>query len=278
MTKTRDGSKLSSLTSHLSPLKQFTLIELLVVIAIISILAGMLLPALGKVKQTAHTINCANNFKSIGTAMSMYLGDNRDFYPMAYRPNSDVCYSVWTSNHPNNPVSFIAPYLKHNVETAVGGVRIGYSTEAAWDLGTSQLACPSFDVTRWQSDPKGTVRYSYASNSYIFDPVGIGMAAKYRVNFTNPYHPSRVMMALDSAGKTHGFKSDSSQDVHFAYRHAKATNVLFCDTHVATLKQQQIPHGDSSAPGYVNNAAYTYFWRARNEEVGGIRTFDVGTY
>ena len=266
----------SSFISHTSNLKRFTLIELLVVIAIIAILAGMLLPALGKVKSTAHTIQCANNCKTFGTALTMYLGDNNDFYPMAVRPSSEVCYSIWTSNHSDNPVTFIAPYLHHNLATNVGAVRRGYTAGSEW--GPSPLACPSFDESRWQSDAKGTVRYTYASNSYMFDPAGIGLAAKYRVNFTKPYHPSRVMMALDSAGKTYGFKSDSSQSENFHYRHSKGINVLFADTHVATLKQGQIPHGDSTAPGYINNSAYTYFWRARNEVVNGIQTFDVGTY
>lgn len=59
------------------------MIELLVVIAIIAILAGLIMPALSKARESGRRAVCLNNLKQIFLGLSMYVQDNEGYYPVA---------------------------------------------------------------------------------------------------------------------------------------------------------------------------------------------------
>lgn len=83
---------------------EFTLIELLVVVAIIAILAGMLLPTLGRARDMAKGVSCIANLKQLGVTWNLYAEDNKGYIVPDFRqdmPNSaqdiggSTYYSSW---------------------------------------------------------------------------------------------------------------------------------------------------------------------------------------
>ena len=70
----------------------FTLVELLVVIAVISLLMGILMPALSKIKALAAEKLCASNLRQVNFALVMYAqDDSMGRYPLAQTEHNDPC-------------------------------------------------------------------------------------------------------------------------------------------------------------------------------------------
>ena len=87
----------------------FTLVELLVVIAIIAILAVLLLPVLGRARESARATACLSNLHQIGIALQIYVSDNNNKLPVMRDVSTDPATAATNTFPAINQV--LAPQL-----------------------------------------------------------------------------------------------------------------------------------------------------------------------
>ena len=133
----------------------FTLLELLIVIAIIAIIAGMLLPALNKVRDRAYSIDCISNMKQIQQALNCYADDHQGVFPSFGSPAIDAetnwIYKIYFGNYLNKGAVFICKSQRNR------------KTDAA--------------DTNFLADPQSMKKYE--NGSYGYNWLYLGTCVKY---------------------------------------------------------------------------------------------------
>ena len=213
------------------------MIELLVVIAIIAILASMLLPALGKAKESSKKAKCLNNLHQMGLAMVMYADDNEGFIP---RGNYPLWWQVLT------------PTLGGQTGKDYGKVQI-YTCPSY--PNRKQLICYVDNAWTFSSpkDKTGSevtgltrvIRFQQPSDSIYFAdnehgswrPVITALGANGSSELNDVWSASHL--PFNANGKT----VNGERRVARA-RHGRGPNLLYFDGHASLKKAEQISVDD----------------------------------
>ena len=223
----------------------FTLLELLIVIAIIAILAAMLLPALGKARDTAKQVKCMSNYSQIGKGHFLYADDNDGMFPPGKTRNaSSTTVREYVSRR--RDFAQLAHYLEERLvnSTDLDNILIGQ--------GDSKFVCPS--------KPPTYSRSTFAVNGRIFSDTTGSVLIPFR-RMTNWRWPSLTCLSTEGHAAA-SYNGHLGSPANFPYWHNRTQNVLFADQHVSKLRK--IPVNIAGDRGENSSAWKSKFWNPCN--------------
>lgn len=133
----------------------FTLIELLVVIAIIAILAGILLPVIGRVREQADSTKCLNNLRQIATAMLNYTTEYDDTLPGPLKAEQ---FPTFTKDSEGSLARMLDPYLMKLQDPE------NKSKIATGSANANPFMCPSYAKLYAKGGAQGPAMPSFVMN------------------------------------------------------------------------------------------------------------------
>ena len=170
----------------------FTLIELLVVIAIVAVLAGILLPVIGRAKEASRATACLSNLHQLGVALRLYSEDHQNRLPEM----RDKLYG--TNSPPTNSV--VLPSVDLVLSNYLGSVKV--------------LKCPA--------DRDGI--YEQSQSSYAWNSLLNGQDADRMVVMNLSFNPHQIPVFYDKEAFHRG--RGEGKEVNFLYADGHIKNLL----------------------------------------------------
>ena len=246
----------------------FTLIELLVVVAIITILAGMLLPALARAKQRAARIECIHNLREWGIALRMYLDENGEAFP-------DFAIASGTPGAPGG-YSQDKPHWSDLAAFAAAGQGNSawfnalpplVSQKALWQYaaapatfvnGRSVFNCPSARFQASEIDPLINVAFSYGINFKGTNGLALAPGSPFKATMVK--YPSSYVFLSDvraNSSETPYYGSNPLNDLgcprgglnHLSSRHEAGADLTFLDGHAAYYRYSYLAYPNGTKVG-----------------------------
>lgn len=215
----------------------FTLIELLVVVAVIGVLAGLLVPSLGRGRALAKQTACLGLVRQWAVAIQMYASEQQDWMPReGFHTNGVVGWNNW--NQIRNPqasdvwYNCLAPYSGFRGAAGYGEV----TERAGFYSGSSGFRCPGARIPEMARPPTFQIAlFSVAMNSQLVEPhnapathFGVIPNPSTMVLFTDNRLERERMLVPEQATSDLGQPAATANRFP-CFRHGRGGNLAFAD-------------------------------------------------
>lgn len=214
------SSPISTSARRSSASTGFTLVELLTVIAIIGVLAAILFPVIGNMRESAKNSRCVTNLRQTGIAIQTYISDNKGFLP----PVGHLSISPYFNPDTRNFQAYMLPYLSVAKSSSWAADGKSYSPTLDCPGFKGEAGLSVFSIRESVTNADGTSFIPWARR---FD-IGNGVIMQTRAPSKHAVVPPGAIAIID--------RIPTSTDAHFNQpNHSGHQNALHFDWHVSRV-------------------------------------------
>ena len=183
--------------------RAFTLIELLTVIAIIGILAAIIIPTVGKVRQTARYSKGSSNLREIARGNLLFAQDNKGWIPHDGFTATPTAGQITPGLRGGSVIPWwnaIPPYIGAPTLAALDSKRP--SQVPTLDTQNSIFICPNASTST--TNPSGIAWLCYAPAYKLSDTVSGAPEGKFLGNVNKIQEPSRTVLFAETTNHAPG--------------------------------------------------------------------------